>query len=337
MPVAGRSVHRGGSVGGGAYGAAVTETETLPPAAAPRQRAAAGTLSPSRAADFKQCPLLYRFRVVDRIPEPPSSAAARGTVVHTALERIFDVPAAERTPEAATRLLRPALDEMLAERPEVAALFGTASDSPAEPGTGADSDRPVHDVEAWLGEAAQLVERWFTLEDPTRLEPESREVYVEHRVSDDLVLRGIVDRVDVAPDGRIRIVDYKTGRAPSEAFEQKALFQMKFYALVLWRLRGRVPSQVQLVYVGGRGETLPLEVDEEMLVRFERTLVALWQAIRTAARDGDWRPRRSRLCDWCSHTSICPAFGGTAPPLPEGAAERVLGVQEPETPGLDES
>ena len=309
----------------------------LSPAVAPRQRAAAGTLSPSRAADFKQCPLLYRFRVVDRLPEPPSSAAARGTVVHTVLERIFDVPAAERTPEAATSLLRPALDELLAERPEVAELFAAPSGTGTDvPGTDGD-DRPVQDVDTWLAEAAELVERWFTLEDPTRLEPGSREVYVEHRVSDDLVLRGIVDRVDVAPDGRIRIVDYKTGRAPSEAFEQKALFQMKFYALVLWRLCGRVPSQVQLVYVGGRGQTLPLDVDEEMLVRFERTLVALWQAIRTAAREGDWRPNKTRLCDWCSHKALCPAFGGVAPPLPDGAAERVLGVVEPETPGLDEA
>ncbi len=308
----------------------VTKTTQHPPDAATpaigspsRRRAAAGTLSPSRAADFKQCPLLYRFRVIDRLPEPPSSAATRGTVVHAVLERIFDLPAAERTPEAATRLLRPALDELLAERPEVAALFGPVDD-PA----------PVQDVETWLGEAAELVQRWFTLEDPTCLEPESREVYVEHRVSEDLVLRGIVDRVDVAPDGRIRVVDYKTGRAPSEAFEQKALFQMKFYALVLWRLRGRVPSQVRLVYVGGRGETLPLEVDEQMLLRFEQTLLALWQAIRTAARDGDWRPNRSRLCGWCHYKALCPAWGGVPPALPAGAAERVLGTATGATSGL---
>ncbi|NLG21049.1 MAG: PD-(D/E)XK nuclease family protein, partial [Actinomycetales bacterium] len=46
-------------------------------------------LSPSRASDFMQCPLLYRFRVIDRLPEPPSAAAARGTLVHAALERVF--------------------------------------------------------------------------------------------------------------------------------------------------------------------------------------------------------------------------------------------------------
>src|ERR1700728_5120817 len=62
-------------------------------------------LSPSRAADFMTCPLLYRFRVIDRIPEPPTTATARGTLVHAVLERLFDLPAAGRTPAAAQEML----------------------------------------------------------------------------------------------------------------------------------------------------------------------------------------------------------------------------------------
>jgi putative RecB family exonuclease len=279
-----------------------------------------GSLSPSRAADFKQCPLLFRFRVVDRLPEPPSSATVRGTVVHRALEQVFDVPAPRRTVEHARSLVAPALAEVLAERPDVAGLFG---------GVEADAE--------WLAEAERLVTRWFELEDPTRLEPDGRELMVEHRLAEDLVVRGIIDRVDVAPDGRIRIVDYKTGRAPSESFEAKALFQMKFYALLLWRTRGRVPTRVQLVYVGGQGQHLPMDVDEEQLLAFERTVVRLWQAIRSAAETGDWRPRRSGLCSWCSHKALCPEWGGTPPPLPDGALDRVMRPVRVETPGMDES
>ena len=151
-------------------------------------------------------------------------------------------------------------------------------------------------------------------------------MFVENRVAEDLVLRGIVDRVDVAPDGRIRIVDYKTGRAPSEAFEQQALFQMKFYALLLWRTRGRVPTRVQLVYVGGQAQTLPLDVDEEQLAAFERTVLSLWRAIRTAAETGEWLPRQSRSCSWCDYKPLCPEWGGTPPPLPDDALDRVLRV-----------
>ena len=49
-------------------------------------------LSPSRAADFKQCPLLFRFRTIDKLEGPPSPAAARGTLVHAVLEHLFDLP-----------------------------------------------------------------------------------------------------------------------------------------------------------------------------------------------------------------------------------------------------
>ena len=65
------------------------------------------TLSPSRASDFMTCPLLYRFRTIDRLPERPSPEATRGTVVHAVLERLFDLPAAVRDTEAGKTLATP--------------------------------------------------------------------------------------------------------------------------------------------------------------------------------------------------------------------------------------
>lgn len=264
-------------------------------------------LSPSRAADFMQCPLLYRFRVVDRLPEPPSAAAARGTLVHAALERVFDLPAPERTPEATIGLLPGEWAELVEQEPELAMLV-----DPAE----------TDGQQAWFDAAATLVRTWFTLEDPTRLEPQERELYVEAEV-DGLVLRGYVDRLDVAPDGRLRVVDYKTGRSPGELWEGKALFQMKFYALVLWRTRGVVPTVLQLVYLRD-GQVLRYSPDEQDLRATERKIRALWAAIERAATEGDWRPSPSRLCAWCHHKPVCPAWGGTAPPLPEDATARAL-------------
>lgn len=282
---------------------------------------APAALSPSRAADFMQCPLLYRFRVVDRLPETPSPAAVRGTVVHAVLERLFDLPAGRRTPAAAVELLAPEWERIRTERPELAELFEADPDA----------------VGSWLDGADRLLSEWFQLEDPNRLEPAERELYVETALDDGLVLRGYVDRLDVAADGRIRVVDYKTGRAPSTAFEAKALFQMKFYALVLWRLRGVLPSVLQLVYLGS-GEVLRYSPDESDLLATERKIKALWDAITRAARTGDWRPSPSRLCDWCDHHAFCPSRGGTPPPAPEDALERVVGAaaSTPDAPGLDE-
>ncbi len=267
-----------------------------------------GALSPSRAADFMSCPLKYRFRVVDRLPEKPSSAATRGTVVHAVLERLFDLPAGQRTLERAAEMVEPQWQRLLEAEPELAELF-------AEDSTG-------DELAGWLAEAHELLRRYFLLEDPNALEPAERELYVEAELDSGLQLRGYVDRLDVAPTGEIRVVDYKTGRSPSEFFEAKALFQMKFYALVLWRLRGVVPAMLQLVYLGN-GEIVRYVPDERDLVACERKVSALWQAITRALESGDWRPSPGPLCDWCDHKAICPAWGGTPPPLPTRSVEEV--------------
>lgn len=258
-----------------------------------------GSLSPSRAGDFLTCPLLYRFRTIDRLPEPPSVDAVRGTVVHKVLEELFDHPAPARTVEVAHGMVEGAWERLREAEPEVAALFG-------------DGD----DLTRWLASCRDVLARYFTLEDPTRLEPAERELYVEAVLESRLLLRGFIDRVDVAPTGEIRVVDYKSGRSPGEAFEAKALFQLKIYALVLWRTRGVVPAMLQLVYLGN-GEILRYAPDEDDLLATERKVEAIWQAIRRAQESGDWRPNRTRLCSWCAHQRLCPEWGGTPPPLPE--------------------
>lgn len=265
-----------------------------------------GSLSPSRASDFKTCPLLYRFRSIDRLPEPPSAAAARGTLVHSVLERLFDLPPAARTPAAAVALLAPEWDALRDERPEMDDLH----------------DDPAALVD-WLASAERLIETYFTLEDPARVHPHSREELIEVVLDDGLVLRGIIDRLDIAPTGEIRVVDYKTGASPRDAFEGKALFQMKFYALVVWRLRGVVPRELRLMYLGDR-DTLTYTPDGAELTRFEATLRALWAAIATALATEDFQPNPGRPCDWCDHHAFCPTFGGTPPPFPVREAVDVV-------------
>ena len=261
-----------------------------------------GALSPSRAGDFMTCPLLYRFRTIDQLPEPFSPDAVRGTLIHKVLEDLFDLPAGDRTPDRARDMLLPAWEQLLEADPDLEEMFGTEGAEVAE----------------WLTSCRTVLDRYFTLEDPRRLEPAERELYVEALLDSRLLLRGFVDRLDVAPDGALRVVDYKSGRAPKEGWEAKALFQMKFYALVLWRTRGDVPRMLQLVYLGS-GELVRYVPDEQDLRATERKVEAIWRAIARATETGDWRPRPSRLCDWCAHQALCPAFGGTPPPLPDRA------------------
>jgi putative RecB family exonuclease len=266
--------------------------------AAPIDRKARGVLSPSRAGDFLSCALLFRYRTIDRLPESSSPDAVRGTLVHQVLEDIFDLPAAERTPTVAHALLEPAwakLREQSQQAREVAA----------------DLDEPV-----WLATAHEVLDRWFTLEDPTRLEPAEREAFVEAELESGLLLRGIIDRLDQAPDGALRVVDYKTSRAPVEGFEARALFQLRVYALIIWRTRGVVPRMLQLVYLGD-GQIVRYEPDEADLLATERKVGAIWAAIEEARRTGVFEPSPGRQCDWCAFKVNCPAFGGAVLPMPK--------------------
>jgi len=254
-------------------------------------------LSPSRASDFKTCPLLYRYRAIDRLPEAPSSPAARGTLVHSALERMFGRPPAERTPELTAAEVAPLWEQMTSEFPELAELI------------------PADDLPAWLRSAEALVRTYFALEDPRRFSPEACELAVEIEVGDGVLLRGFIDRLDVAAGGALRVVDYKTGRSPDPDFEAKALYQLKFYALMIYRLRGVVPAQLKLIYLAD-ALTLVYTPTEDELRTFERGVVALWRAISGAVQTGQFPPRPSRMCDWCSYQALCPQFGGTPPAYP---------------------
>lgn len=277
-------------------------------------------LSPSRAADFKQCPLLYRFRAIDKLPEPTSTAQLRGSLVHAALELLYGLPAPQRVPDTARALVAPAWEQLVTEYP---ALAGEVS---AE-------ERAV-----LLDEARALLSGYYRLEDPTRFDPQGCEQRVEVELADGTLLRGFIDRIDVAATGELRVVDYKTGKAPPEAralAEFKALFQMKFYAVALLRSRGLLPKRLRLIYLAD-GQLLDYTPDEDELLRFEKTLMAIWRAIQTAGATGDFRPRPSKLCDWCAHQAHCPEYGGTPPPYPgwpdrpeEGGEDAVLHRADP--------
>lgn len=257
-------------------------------------------LSPSRATDFKQCPLLYRFRAIDRLPEATSAAQLRGSVVHAALEQLYGLPAGLRSPDTARSLVQRAWDQMVAAEPELAGEL--------------DPGQPTQLLE----DARALVSDYYRLEDPTRFDPQCCEQRVEVELADGTLLRGYIDRIDVAATGELRVVDYKTGKAPPAAralAEFKAMFQMKFYAVALFRSRGVPPTRLRLIYLAD-GQLLDYSPDRDELLRFEKTLMAIWRAIQSAGETGDFRPNPSRLCDWCPHQQRCPAFGGTPPPYP---------------------
>jgi CRISPR/Cas system-associated exonuclease Cas4 (RecB family) len=108
---------------------------------------------------------------------------------------------------------------------------------------------------------------------------------------------------------------HNTSSSPAEGFEAKALFQLRVYALIIWRTRGVVPRMLQLVYLGD-GQIVRYEPDEADLRATERKVGAIWEAIEEARRTGVFEPSPGRQCDWCAFKAHCPAFGGELLPMP---------------------
>ena len=263
------------------------------------------SLSPSKLSAFKDCPLAFRFAAIDRLPEAPSPATFKGTLVHSALERLFwERSRGERTPSAARQALEQAWED-LRHSPEAANL-----------------DLEGDAADAFVADAASLLDNYFRIEDPDAVDAVGVELTLEADVGD-LRLRGIVDRLDLTPEGDLVVVDYKTGRVPSVIQEQQRLGGVQFYALLCEQVLGRRPVAVRLLYLREPLAIEALPSDQAIRGTRQRTS-AVWSAIERACLHEDFRPRPSTLCNWCSFQTLCPAVGGD----PTRTAEYVAGAEQ---------
>ena len=236
--------------------------------------------------DFTNCPQLYKYRAIDQLPEPPSIDAERGKLIHAVLEDLFELPAESRTFESALAILPKKWSTQLEGTPELAAL--------------------VLDEKEWFDRAQSLLTNYFSLEKPATFESTYRELHLERDISDEIYLHGYVDRLDIAPTGEVRIVDYKTGKSPQPGWEEKALFQLRVYALLYWQNEGVLPRLLQLIYLGD-SKIVKSEPNEAQLKSTEKILKNIGAEILSAIQQNDFPTKKSRLCDWCFFKAICPA------------------------------
>lgn len=269
-------------------------TNSSAPAPTKKRKRAPLALSPSRCGDYLQCPLLFRFRALDRLPEPKTVAQVKGTLVHAVLEEMHKLPREQRLYPAAVKQLKPTWADMCAKDKDLLELV------------------PEEELYDFLVECRSLLHGYFEMENPQGFDAYATEMYVDTVLPNGVPVRGFIDRVDVAPTGQVRVVDYKTGKKPLPRYSDQAKFQMRFYALVYWRLYGRIPDQLRLMYLKVM-DSMFLAPSKEELVYFERDLADLWAKIQADIEAGQFKTKTSKLCGWCPHQSLCPEFGGTPP------------------------
>ena len=249
------------------------------------------SLSPSRVESFLSCPLAFRFSSIQRLPDPPTQATTKGSLVHRALERLFLLPPDDRTPGALDQCVAEAITEYQAH-PD---FTGLALDDAT--------------TQRFFAECRELAANYMTLEDPRRVRAIGLELMLTAPVSEGLVLRGIIDRLELDGNGELVVTDYKTGRAPHPNYERKSLGGVQFYAFLCESVFGRIPAAVRLMYLKS-GEVITA-VPSSQSTRYMTTRTnAVWKAVATACERDDFRPKPSTLCNYCAYQRWCPEYGG---------------------------
>jgi putative RecB family exonuclease len=248
-------------------------------------------LSPSKVASFTHCGLAFRFSAIDRIYEPPSIHTTKGTIVHRCLELLFwDFDAGQRSREVALAQIPRVRDEY-AEHPEYVELNLSADD----------------EIVFW-DDVKVLVLNLFRLEDPNDVKVLGTELRLEADIGG-VKVRGIIDRLELAPDGALVVTDYKTGTAPKVQYEAKRMSGVHFYAAMCEATIGRRPDRIQLLHLREPEAIITVPTDQSVRGLTMRTS-AVWKAIESACERDNFKPSPGPLCSWCSFQQWCPTFGG---------------------------
>lgn len=263
-------------------------------------------LSPSRISDYQQCPALYKFRAIDKLVERPGLDALRGSLVHLVLEKIFNNDVSKRDFITATSIIQKCWDELIAAEPELVCALDENIDFPLNEKI----EVPIDKIKFLFEEVKILLANYYSLEDPSKIQPKSTEELIEFDLSSEIKIKGYVDRIDQSSQGWLRINDYKTGKSPKENFSSKAMFQLKFYALIVFKSTKQIPKMLRLIYLKD-SQILTYEPTELDLDFTLKKVESIADQIKKSKENNDWPTNISKLCDYCYFKSICPAFGNT--------------------------
>jgi putative RecB family exonuclease len=269
------------------------------------------SLSPSKVSSFKDCALAFRLSNIDRVPEPPSPYAAKGTLVHRALQLLmWEEEPAGRTERAAMAKLSRAVPEVL-DGEEYSGLE-LSGEERAE----------------FIDDAADLIRNYFTLEDPAAVKVLGTELRMSVSIGT-LKLSGIIDRLELDAAGDLVVTDYKTGKAPHARHEQSRLGGVHFYAFLCEQVLGQRPARIQLLHLR-EPIAISTSPSAQSIRGLQQQSLAIWSAVEQACEREDFRPRPGRLCDFCAYHEFCPAMGGDLSRLPQ----RVADLRDSSEPGV---
>ncbi len=304
----------------GGYPAGGTDTAGAsgPPA---RYDRPAMKIFPTQIETYLNCPRKYQY---SRDPDlrrkymKSSPHLVLGNAVHDALQAFFDLattPLGERTYEKLCALLRDAWAGRGAFRRNAWKQKQAREEAFGE-------DREAE--KAWGQKGLNILYRFFQTQD-TSVVPLTAEQFHEMRLTEHVTLGGKIDRIDRLEDGRLVVIDYKTGKPPSERDRARIAdedLQLAAYALLVTRkFRGEV-ARCSYLYLNDELE-VGYAPDERILARTEERLNEVCGRILSATESETFEPTPNPLCGWCDFLPICEAGSAYQREREAGSGEQV--------------
>jgi DNA helicase-2/ATP-dependent DNA helicase PcrA len=235
------------------------------------------SFSASGLKTYQDCPLSYKFSYLYRIPSPPAVQLEFGSAIHTVIENLTENPDPSRSP-----------------REQALALLDKSWPSEVYESATQESEARVT--------ASTLLDTYLAWQEanPNTVVGVEKEFFF---TAADRTIHGFIDRVEQTPNGNYVVIDFKSGKKPSD-MTKKAVnenIQLNVYCLAVKELYGTLPEKAELFYLKD-DKRVPYTPTEESIAAFKETLQTLITGIINEQFPANPEYRR---CQWCSYGELC--------------------------------
>lgn len=251
------------------------------------------SFSYSKMTLYKECPQKYKFRYILKIPEKPKYYFAFGTALHKVMEYLY----------SSLKPPFPPLETVLA-------FFKTDWESSTYEEKGYPSK--LKEQEGYL-EGVKIIEAYYKKHLKDELSPLATEFRTTVDI-DGLSVIGIVDRIDYLGEGKVSIVDYKTGKKINREPDQLMMYQklMKGNKELENIVKTRYPQADGIEVSNMLFYHLPSLDSQTFEPASEEEIKEFWSRVLAVAADikaGNFAPDPGETkCRFCDYKDMCPVW-----------------------------
>jgi putative RecB family exonuclease len=251
--------------------------------------------SHSKIGTYEKCPLKFRFKYIDKIPEDLKTIEAHlGTVVHATLEWLYSLKIERKKIPKINEVIDYYTEKWQDEYSNEVKII-----------------KEEMTLKDYFGKGVEFLIDYYNKNYPF----EENTLEVEKRILIDLneeyIIQGYIDRLSFDEENKEYIVhDYKTSNSFPSKEDVENDRQLALYSIAVKEIFGE-EKKVCLTwhYLAFNKKICSKRTNEELKKLKEKTLKQI-KEIESAEKFPTYV---SRLCDWCGYKSICPAFGKVPP------------------------